>query len=94
MSMNEITRIIRAEVNKQGYNLEERESNSSSSKYFKLYFDDTSLLFRVADHATKSNIMTLRIDKKTTAKSVEGFITNRCRDLGIRRMRELLGGTR
>ena len=90
MQISEVTRIIRNEVKKQGYLLEERASQSSSSQYFKLYSGDTSLMFRIADHATKSNIMTLRIDKKTTARSVEGFIRNRCRDLGARHVRNIL----
>lgn len=92
MSMTEITRIIRKKVEKQGYKLEERESTSTTSKYFKLYFGDTSLLFRVSDHMTKANVITLRTDKKISPKLVENFIENRCRDLGARKVRDLLGG--
>jgi len=91
MSMTEIKRIIRKTAEKRGYRLEERESTSTSSMYFKLYYETTSLLFRVSDHATKANVVTLRTDKKISAKFVENFIDNRCRDLGARRTYALLG---
>lgn len=91
MKVNDVVSIIRAEVNRRGYKLEERKSVSTDSLYFKIYSGDTSLMFRLSDHQTKSNIMTLRVDKKTTAQSVRGFINNRCQDLSHRHVKALLG---
>lgn len=91
MEMENIARIIRTEVNKKGYNLEERKSVSTDSWYFKIYDEKFSLLFRLSDHNTKKDVITLRVDKKLTQKTVQTFIQNRCNDLSKRRLKGLLG---
>lgn len=90
MNMVDIKKVIVKEVaSRKGYSLQIMESKSTDSVYFKLFYNDSSLIFRVSDHHGKSNIKTLRVDKKTTKKSVEGFIDNRCRDLGRRSVERL-----
>lgn len=91
MKINEIKQIIRQQVKNKGYELEERKSTSTNSWYFKIYSGDCSLMFRVSDHYTKSDVITLRLDKKLSAKSVAGFINNRCQDLSSRKVKQLLG---
>lgn len=91
MKIEDVTRIIKKQVAQKGYVLEERKSVSTDSWYFKIYSGDCSLLFRISDHKTKSDIITLRLDKKTTQKTVEGFIINRCKDLSDRKLKMLLG---
>lgn len=91
MKINDIRRVIRNEVQKKGYGLEERQSVSTNSWYFKIYSGDTSLMFRVADHRTKTDVITLRVDKNFSTQSVIGFVRNRCQDLSNRRLRMLLG---
>lgn len=91
MEMENIAKIIRAEVNKKGYSLEERKSVSTDSWYFKIYDEKYSLLFRLSDHNTKKDVVTLRVDKKLTQKAVQTFIQNRCNDLSKRRLKGLLG---
>lgn len=91
MNIHEIKNIINRQVTKRGYRLEERPSTSSNSWYFKIYSSDTDMLFRVSDHKTKSNIVTLRFDKCTSPKNVESFVNNRCQDLSDRRLKKLLG---
>lgn len=91
MNSAEITRIIRQEVRKKGYELKERQSVSTTSQYFEIRSGAYSLLFRIADHATHADVITLRVDKKVTPRSVEGFIRNRCRDLSDRKMKGILG---
>lgn len=91
MNIHEIKNIINKQVTKKGYYLEERPSTSSNSWYFKIYSGDSDMLFRVSDHNTRSNIVTLRLDKCTSVKNVESFINNRCQDLSDRTLKKLLG---
>ena len=92
MTINEIKKIIEQQTQQKGYFLEERKSNSTGSWYFKIYASpEVSLLFRVSDHKTKKDIITLRIDRKLTYDSVFRFVNNRCQDLGYRHMKAVLG---
>lgn len=91
MKINDIAQIIRKEVKKNGYSLEERKSLTTDSWYFKIYSGDTSLMFRVSDHQAKSNVITFRTDKNFSVQSVIGFAHNRCMDLSHRRVKTLLG---
>lgn len=91
MEMENIAKIIRTEVNKKGYVLEERKSTSTNSWYFKIYDEKYSLLFRLSDHDTYKDVVTLRVDKKLTQQKVQSFIQNRCSDLSRRRLKGLLG---
>lgn len=93
MNIEQVSKILRDGATRRGYMIEERRSGSTSSRYFKLFAGDTSLMFRVADHQAKpdANVITLRLDKKNTPQNIERFIANRCADLSYRRTRELLG---
>ncbi len=92
MRIDEVKNIIEKKVARKGYRLEERKSATTDSWYFKICSGKASLLFRVADHKTKADVITLRLDHKSTPKSVEGFVENRCRDLGDRVLRNVFGG--
>lgn len=91
MNIDVIRQILKRKVEQKGYVFEERKSSSTNSWYFKVSSGEFSLLFRVSDHKTKANVMTLRYDKKTNFKSVEAFIDNRCNDLGRRIVKSVLG---
>lgn len=91
MNITEITNIIHKEVQKRGYHLEARKSISTNSWYFKISSGKYNLLFRVADHATHSNVITLWTNKNISPQSVEHFIKNRCSDLSHRKLKGVLG---
>ena len=91
MNIHDIRIIFSKQAQKKGYRLEERPSTSTNSWYFKIYSGNTDMMFRVSDHQTKSNIITLRFDKNTSFKNIENFINNRCKDLSNRRLKQLLG---
>lgn len=84
MTINGIKQIFQNVATQKGYQLEERPSLSTNSYYFKLLGASSSILFRVSDHATRDNVVTLRIDKKLNVDRVRGFILNRCADLSVR----------
>lgn len=90
MKYQEIIRIIETEVKNKGYILEKRDSLSTDSHYFKIYNGDCSLLFRISDHMTKSNVITLRIDRCRSIGDVQKFIRNRLNDLSYRRLKSIL----
>ena len=91
MSYEQIAQIIFKEAKKAGYVVEERRSVSSNSMYYTLHGAKCSLLFRVSDHKTTSNVITLRIDHKSTSKTAESFVKNRIKDLGYRELKLSLG---
>ena len=92
MTMPEIKRIIEQQVSKRGYYLEERPSNTTGSWYFKIYASpEVSLLFRVSDHKTQKDVITLRIDRQPKYNDVVSFVNNRCKDLGYRHTKAVLG---
>lgn len=91
MTINEIKNIVKQYTDRKGYVLEERKSVSTGSWYFKIYCGESSLLFRVADHKTKSSVITLRLDHKISRDSVERFVKNRCDELGYRHLKSILG---
>jgi len=93
MKINHVTTVIRQTITKKGIVFEERNSVSTSSVYFKIYSSSRkeSLLFRIADHYTKADVITLRIDHKSTEKSVENFVINRINDLRKRSLKNILG---
>lgn len=92
MQYKDVLEIIKREVKRKGYDLIERDSVSTNSHYFKLYSGKTSLMFRISDHNTKSNIITLRIDgKKMNPEHIKNFIINRMSDLGRRHLKDVLG---
>lgn len=92
MTITEIKKILEKEINQKGYSLEERKSTSTDSWYFKIYSGAYSLMFRVANHKTKANITTLRLDKKVNRQQVEQFAANRCKDLSKRVVKSFLLG--
>ena len=91
MKINEVKQIIEEQIKRKGYRLEERKSSSTGSWYFKIYSAEVSLLFRVSDHKTKKDIITLRVDHKLTRDAIIRFTNNRCEDLSYRRVKILLG---
>ncbi len=91
MTYQQVANIIFREAKKAGYVVEERKSISTNSVYYKLANNTCSLLFRVSDHNTRSNVITLRIDRKSTDKTAENFIKNRIKDLGYRTVKTVLG---
>ena len=91
MKINEVKQIIEEQIKRKGYRLEERKSSSTGSWYFKIYSAEVSLLFRVSDHKTKKDIITLRVDHKLTRDAIIRFTNNRCEDLSYRRVKTLLG---
>lgn len=91
MNAAEIIKIIEKTVDKKGYDLKERKSVSTDSMYFEISSGKYSLLFRISDHATRKDVITLRTDLKLTPEKVEGFVRNRCRDLSDRKLKGILG---
>jgi len=91
LNMEAIRNMAKQIIKQKGYDFEERKSSSTNSWYFKIKSGDYSLLFRVSDHKTGSNVITLRVDKNTNYKVVERFIGNRCSDLSARVVKSALG---
>ena len=92
MTITEVKQILEKQINQKGYVLEERKSTTTDSWYFKIYSGRYSLMFRVSNHRTGSNITTLRLDKNISRKQVERFAINRCCDLSNRVVKEFLLG--
>ena len=90
MSYGEVAKIIKEQIKRKGYDFEERKSTSTNSIYYKVYTTNASILFRVADHSTKSSVITLRIDRKINANIVKGFVENRIKGLGKRTLKSFL----
>jgi hypothetical protein len=92
LSREQISQIVFKEARKAGYVVEERQSVSTSSIYFTLKSGKTSLLFRVADHATKSDVITFRVNYRSGSTDIfQKFVKNRIRDLGRRTLKAVLG---
>lgn len=91
MSIDDVERIIKQVVLKKGYQLSEIKSESTVSRYYKISSGQYELAFRVSDHGTRRNLMTLRIDHKMSPQNIESFAVNRCKDLGDRIIRQALG---
>lgn len=91
MQINEITQIIKKEITKQGYFVEERKSSTTNSWYFKIHDGKYSMLFRVSDHSAKIDVTTLRYDKHMTPVNVKRFAINRCKDFEKRKLKAILG---
>lgn len=91
MKMNGALNIIRQELKKSGLKVSERNSVSTSSVYFDIKGSRASLLFRVSDHKTYTNVITLRVDHKLTEQAVRGFVKNRIMGLQKRDLNLILG---
>ena len=92
LNREQISQIVIKEAKKAGYVIEERDSVSTNSIYYTLRSGKTSLLFRVADHPTHSNVITFRWNYKSgSAENLQRFVKNRIRDLGHRSMKAILG---
>jgi len=85
--MSEVRRIITSEIKKSGITFKEIESKSTDSVYFKLFYGEADLLFRVSNHKSIKNIITLRIDRKSTPETIKAFTKNRIKDLSYRKMK-------
>lgn len=91
ISYDQVSQIVFKEAKKAGYVVEERKSVSTSSVYYTVSSGKYSLLFRIADHKTKSNVITFRIDHKSSIGNLENFVKNRIKDLGYRKLKAVLG---
>ena len=91
MTHEQVAQIIIKEVKKAGYMVETHQSVSTSSIYYKLSNGRCTLMFRVSDHNTKKNVITLRLDTHNSQQSVESFVKARIKDLGYRILKHTLG---
>lgn len=92
MNINEVKKIIEETIRRKGYVLRERKSASTGSWYFEILSpSNVSLLFRVSDHGTKKDVITLRLDHRINPDRVRNFADNRCRDLSYRCVKKVLG---
>ena len=84
--------IIRRELKKSGYEINERKSLTSNSVYFCIKgSSESQLLFRVSDHGTQKNIVTLRVDMAKSEKEIIGFVKNRIMGTQKRALRNFYG---
>lgn len=91
LPITEVKRIVKKEIERLGYGCKEIESKSTTSVYYKIYFGEANMIFRIADHRGKQDIITLRIDKKTTPETIKQFAKNRIKDLTWRKTKMTLG---
>ena len=91
MTYEQVAQIIFKEAKKAGYVVEERKSVKTTSRYYTISSGKYSMLMRVSDHSTHSNVITLRIDRKNTCETVGNFIKNRLSDLSRRERKAVLG---
>lgn len=93
LSIEAVTNIIVKELKQSDYavDVKRMDSKSSQSCYFSIKGDSgVSMLFRISDHPTKKNVMTLRVDKKLNKQQVQRFVHNRVKDLKQRTLKVLL----
>lgn len=84
--------IIRRELKKSGYEVSERKSLTSNSVYFCIKGSgNTQLMFRVSDHNTQKNVVTLRVDMTKSEKEIVGFVKNRIMGTQKRALRHFYG---
>ena len=91
MNMETVRFIIKKEVQRMGYDIDERKSTTSDSWYYTISNGTESLMFRISDHRTRSNVVTFRIDKTTKQIQLVRFIHNRCEGLSKRTLKKALG---
>lgn len=91
MNYEQVSQIVAKEVKKAGYVVIERRSVSTDSVYYTVKSGEFSLLFRVSDHKTRSDVITFRIDHKFSVANFEHFVKNRIKDLGHRHLKAVLG---
>ena len=91
MNYEQVSQIIFREVKASGYRVTERKSISTNSVYYTLISDRCQLMFRVSDHKTDSNVITLRVDHKNNEQTTINFIRNRIKDLKYRNLKTILG---
>lgn len=80
MDLQTAKTIVRQELNKLHCEYKEIESKTTNSVYYKIYFGKSDLQFRISDHRTKYDISTLRIDYKSSAKTIINYVHNRIQD--------------
>ena len=91
MTITTVRNIIKDQLRRRGIKYTDRDSVSSDSVYFTIYFGETTLLFRVSDHSTKKPVITLRTDKKLDRDRIIRFVNNRYDDLKYRCAKRSLG---
>ncbi len=91
MSHEQVAQIIYKEAKRVGYVVEQHKSGSTNSVYYTLHDGKFSLHFRVSDHATNKNVITLRLDRNNSLDSAVKFVKNRIKDLATRELKLTLG---
>ena len=94
MTKNGVKDIIKQELNKAKVRYEEINSKETESVYYKIYFDNSSMLFRISDHPTKKDVSTLRFDYRTKEDNVRRYARNRIRDAKQREVGAVLDSLR
>lgn len=91
MKLNHALSIIERELSKSGYEYKRHNSKSSESVYYSLSNGKgITLLFRVSDHRTRTDVITFRVDHKSTEKLLIAFVKNRVKGLQQRSLDSLL----
>lgn len=91
MTINQARQITLNELKKSGYNFKEIQSKSTTSYYYTIWSESGKMIFRIADHCTKKNIITFRIDHKTSCDKMQNFVKARVKDLTVRNTKKILG---
>lgn len=91
MTIDHALGIIRRELKRSGYDVTERKSLTTKSVYFDVSNIDVNLCFRVSDHSTVKNVITLRVDMIKNEAEVVGFVRNRIGGLRKRSMKRFYG---
>lgn len=86
MTKKGVRDIIKQELNRARMKYREIESKETESIYYKLYLENTSMLFRISDHPTKKDVSTLRFDYKTSEDNIRRYARNRIKDAKSREM--------
>lgn len=94
MTKNGVRDIIKQELNKAKMNYKEIESKETESIYYKIYFGNSSMIFRISDHPTKKDVSTFRFDYKTSAENIRRYARNRINDAKAREVGAVLDSFR
>lgn len=94
MTKNGVKDIIKQELNKAKMHYKEIESKETESVYYKIYFGNSNMVFRISDHPTKKDVSTFRFDYKTKEDNVRRYARNRIKDAKAREVGAVLDSFR
>lgn len=86
MTLNGVRDTIKQELRKKSLHFEEKESNSTNSIYYTVYFTHTKMLFRISDHFTSKDVSTFIYSDKTTVSQLARYVENRIKDAKTREL--------